>query len=248
MRSRFFAPDLKQVGEAIVLSLDESRHLCQVLRLGVKDEIRVFDGQGSEYLARVESVGRLGVTVRLLEPTVPAPEASVTITLAAVVLKGRRFDVGVREATMLGVSVVQPLRATRQAVHGPSILRSGGVARWQRIAVAAAKQCGRAVVPEIREVATVEAFTSTDQSKLRLVLVEPGVSRADAVRPRSLALQPQPQSVSLAVGPEGGWATDDLNRFISEGFQVVTLGGRILRAETVPIVALAMLVCLWDDS
>jgi 16S rRNA (uracil1498-N3)-methyltransferase len=61
-------------------------------------------------------------------------------------------------------------------------------------------------------------------------------------------LQPQPQSVSLAVGPEGGWATDDLNRFISEGFQVVTLGGRILRAETVPIVALAMLVCLWDDS
>jgi len=248
MRPRFFAPELKQVGEAIVLSLDESRHLCQVLRLGVKDEIRVFDGQGSEYLARVERVGRSGATVRLVEPTVPAPEVSVAITLAAVVLKGRRFDVGVREATMLGVSVVQPLRATRQAVHGPSILRSGGVARWQRIAVAAAKQCGRAVVPEIREVATVEAFTSADQSKLRLVLVEPGVSCADAVRPRSLALQPKPQSVSLAVGPEGGWATDDLNRFISEGFQVVTLGGRILRAETVPIVALAMLACLWDDS
>ena len=86
MRPRFFAPELKQVGEAIVLSLDESRHLCQVLRLGVKDEIRVFDGQGSEYLARVERVGRSGATVRLVEPTVPAPEGAGASSLAAVVL------------------------------------------------------------------------------------------------------------------------------------------------------------------
>ena len=248
MRPRFFVPEIESVGEVVVLSLDESSHLCQVLRLGVNDEICVFDGRGSEYLARIEGVARAGATVRVVEPTVPAPEASVAITLAAVVLKGRRFDVGVREATMLGVAVVQPLQATHQTVHGPSILRRGGVTRWRRIAVAAAKQCGRAVVPEVREVATVEAFTSTDQSTLRLVLIEPGASGIDAIRPRSLAAQPRPQSVSLAVGPEGGWAPGDLNRLISAGFQEVTLGGRILRAETVPVVALAMFACLWDDS
>ena len=106
MRPRFFVPEIESVGEVVVLSLDESRHLCQVLRLGVNDEICVFDGRGSEYLARIERVARIGATVRVVEPTVPVPEASVAITLAAVVLKGRRFDVGVREATMLGVAVV----------------------------------------------------------------------------------------------------------------------------------------------
>ena len=249
MPPRFFAPAIEGSGDAVVLPVDESRHLRQVLRLGVADEVCVFDGRGHEYLGRVERVGRAGVIVRILEPVAAVPEASVAVTVAPTVLKGRTFDAVVRDATMLGAAAVQPLLAVRQASHRPSVIRGGSVAaRWRRIAVAAAKQCGRAVVPEVREPMAVESFATADRADVQLVLTEPSAARADAIRPRDLAERPRPKTVSLAIGQEGGWASDELNQFIAEDFQVMMLGGRILRAEIVPVVALAALACLWDDS
>ncbi|MBU22714.1 MAG: 16S rRNA (uracil(1498)-N(3))-methyltransferase [Acidobacteria bacterium] len=252
MLPRFFAPSLDGRAASVELPPDESRHLRQVVRLGVGDEVRVFDGCGLEFLGRVDQLGREAVTVALVERSTAAPESTVAVTLASVMLKGRTFDAVVRDATALGVVAVQPLVAEKQAAprasSRPGTRRSGAADRWRRIAVAAAKQCGRAIVPEVREPLSVGEFADAAQSDLNLVLAEPGGTPADTVRVRDLLDRPRPTAVSLAVGPEGGWTPDELTRFDARGFQAVTLGGRVLRAETAPVVALAALACLWDEA
>ncbi|MDP6371445.1 MAG: 16S rRNA (uracil(1498)-N(3))-methyltransferase [Vicinamibacterales bacterium] len=252
MRPRFFAPSLDGRAASVDLPPDESRHLRQVVRLGVGDEVRVFDGRGLEFLGRVDRLGREAVSVALVEPSTPAPESTVAVTLAPAFLKGRTFDAVVRDATALGVVAVQPLVAEKQAAHRPSSRpgsrRSRGADRWRRIAVAAAKQCGRAIVPEVREPLSVGEFADAAQSDVKLFLAEPGAMPAHTLRARDLLDRPRPSAVSLAVGPEGGWTPDELVRFDARGFQAVTLGGRVLRAETAPVVALAALACLWDEA
>src|SRR5690349_9283289 len=114
------------------LDQHEARHLAQVLRLAAGDEVAVFDGAGREYRARVEEISRVGVLVRLLEEHVPAPEPSVRVTLAQAALKGEKMDDVVRDATMMGVSAIEPLVTAHTAAH----LRPGAAPeRWRRIAV-----------------------------------------------------------------------------------------------------------------
>ena len=132
------------------LSREEARHLTRVLRLGTATPSRCLMAGVNEFLARVEDVARHQVAVRPLRRTEPAEEPSVTLTLAQAVLKGNKLDHVVRDATMLGVAVIQPLLTSRANVPASAWRQGGAVARWQRIAVASAKQCRRAVVPEVR--------------------------------------------------------------------------------------------------
>ena len=243
---RFYVPGVERVGAPVALPEEEAHHLRHVLRLDAGDRVSVFDGRGHEYVATVEQVSREAVIVRPLEVARSAPEASVAVTLAPAVLKGRAFDGVVRDAAMLGVVAVQPLLAAQLAAHGPTLRRQGGVSRWRRIAVSAAKQSGRAVVPEVRDAVDVERFAAGDRSALRIVLVEPGAGR-QAIRLRAL-LEARPATVAVAVGPEGGWTRVEIDAFAKYEFQPVTLGGRTLRAETVPLAALAALFCLWDEA
>jgi len=243
---RFYAPGVERVGAPVALPEEEAHHLRHVLRLDVGARVSVFDGRGGEYVAAVDRVSRQAVIVRPLEATPSAPEASVAVTLAPAVLKGRAFDGVVRDAVMLGVVAVQPLLVAQLAVHGPTVRRPGGVARWRRIAVSAAKQSGRAVVPVVHDAVDATRFAAGDRSALSLVLAEPAAGR-EAIRLRTLAAA-RPATIAVAVGPEGGWTPAEIHAFTQHGFQPVTLGGRTLRAETVPIATLAALLCLWDET
>ena len=138
MPPRFFAPDLSGLNVLIELPVGEARHLTRVLSVVAGDQVSVFNGRGSEYLAQVEQVGTEGVTVRPYHNVVPVKEPAVALTVAAALLQGRTFDSIVRDVTMVGVVAVQPLFTDRTEPRG------GGVERWTRIAVASAKQCRRA--------------------------------------------------------------------------------------------------------
>jgi 16S rRNA (uracil1498-N3)-methyltransferase len=242
MLPRFLAESIDADAGVARLSDDEARHLSQVLRLGAGDEIAVFDGTGREFRARVERVARDGADLRLVEQVQPAAEPAVRLTLAPAVVKGDKMDDIVRDATMMGVTAIEPLVTEHTAAH----MKPGRAPeRWRRIAVASAKQCRRAVVPAIGAGTTFEDWLPQDRAALRLMLVEPSASVEG--HPLSTVTGNRPDSASLLVGPEGGWSVAEIETAVRAGYVPITMGRRTLRADAVPIVAIGLLQFVWGD-
>jgi 16S rRNA (uracil1498-N3)-methyltransferase len=234
---RFYAPEID--GELVELPADEAHHLTHVLRLRDGDEIGIFDGRGSEWRGRVERVGRRGAQVRLVDRVTPAAEPRVALTLAQAVLKGDRMDAVVRDATMLGVSAVQPLVTRRTVVRSMAARAAPARERWRRVAIASAKQCRRAVVPEIHQPVGFEEWVAGVPNGIMLIEPEAGALPDDVSAPASQAV--------LIVGPEGGWEAAELGAGRRARCRALTLGALTLRAEAAPIVAIAVLRARWGD-
>ena len=239
---RFLADTIDVNAGAARLGEDEARHLTQVLRLKIGAEILVFDGAGREFRARVEGIARDGADVRLIAEVDAAPEPAVRLTLAQAALKGEKMDDVVRDATMMGVSAIEPLVTANTAAH----MKTGRAPeRWRRIAIASAKQCRRAVVPAIGTGMPFDDWLAADRAAFRLILVEPSAS-VEGHAPAGLGTN-RPESASLLVGPEGGWSPEELSAALRADCLPVTLGKRTLRADAVPIVAIGVLQFLWGD-
>jgi 16S rRNA (uracil1498-N3)-methyltransferase len=248
MNARFHAPDAQAPGEVVPLPDDEAEHLTRVLRLKPGDVVRVFNGRGGEFDAVVEQAGKTGALVRVGAAQRPAPEARVAITLAQAALKGDKMDDVVRDAVMLGVAVILPIVTERAEVTRASLARGQRRDRWQRIAISSAKQCGRATVPAILEPldlgALVEALAKLTLPQPALMFVEPDAGH-DATRLSELDLSPQ-RAATVIIGPEGGWTDSEIEHGASVA-RLVTLGGRTLRADAMPVVALAALFTIWGE-
>lgn len=254
---RFYSPRLAEPGTSVTLPADESRHLTRVLRLRPGARVRVFDGRGQEHDAVVERDDPRRVVVRLGAARPTAAEPRVRLSLAVTVLKSRKLDGVIRDATALGAAAVVPLLSER-AQAGPTA-RGGRISeRWRGVAVAAAKQCGRAVVPEIRDPVPGRDFVREPaEDTLRLLLVEPAAapaggdaddrSAARVASPEVLRGAPPPKHAVIAVGPEGGWTRGEAEAAREHGFHPLTLGDRTLRADLAPAVALAVLQFVWGD-
>jgi 16S rRNA (uracil1498-N3)-methyltransferase len=218
-----------------------------VLRLRAGDPVRVFDGRGHEFSGKVDRVSRSAATVTLEEEVTPVPEPSVRLTLVQAVPKGDAMDRIVRDATMLGVAAILPLVSARAEVSLSRLEASGRVDRWQRIAVASVKQCGRAVVPTVLRPDTLEGCFGRVAAARRFLLAEPGLLQADSVGVRSLSAEPAPASALLIVGPEGGWTADEVEVARRAACTPLTLGPRTLRADAAAAVAITALLCMWGD-
>lgn len=243
---RFFATP-ERIGETeISLDLDESRHLRDVLRLSVGDEVSVFNGVGDEYSCRIVSTGsrKDSALLQLLNAsTPPSPESPLRLTLAIALLKGEKFDLVIQKTTELGVRNIIPLITKRADVK----IKDSGDAlkkneRWQRIALEAAKQCGRAFVPQVSEPVTLsDLLAAKNEGTEYIFFAEKGGGNLgknpDLVRSDIMAI----------VGPEGGWAEEEIASAISSECRIITLGGRVLRAETAGIVTVALLQISYGD-
>jgi 16S rRNA (uracil1498-N3)-methyltransferase len=235
---RFYLPELPHEGALVALSDEEARHLTQVLRLALGDEIHVFDGHGREHAARVEVAKKQRAEVRIGRAAPAAPEPGVRITLASAILKGDKFDDVVRDATMAGAHAIQPLVTARTEVPAARAGSTARVDRWRRVALSSTKQCGRAVLPAILEPRTLSDAVRTLPPPL-IVLAEPSTDTAAG------ALPPPPIVASVLVGPEGGWAPAEIDLLQREHATFVRLGGRTLRADAAPLVALSVLLYAW---
>jgi 16S rRNA (uracil1498-N3)-methyltransferase len=247
MIPRSYAPAAARAGDTIDLSEDEAAHLRRVLRLADGDALRVFNGRGAEFDAVVELAGRKGARARLLAERAPAAEPRVRVTLAAAVLKGDAMDTVIRDAVMLGVAAILPVLAERSQTTVTAIGRGRRPARWQRVAVASAKQCGRATVPQIFPVLDPEAVAAAlVDGRLplpALVLAEPS-ALVPVVSITGVGDSP-PMAATILTGPEGGWTPQELDR-LAKVAQAVTLGRLTLRAETAPVVALSAFFARWN--
>jgi 16S rRNA (uracil1498-N3)-methyltransferase len=188
----------------------------------------------------VSSVTKHAVQVSALEAIEPVKESRVPVTLAVGVLKGDQMDAVVRDATMLGVAAIVPLRTLHVTVPPRAWQSGAAIERWQRVAIASATQCRRAVVPEVRPVTEYEACLS-EPAAVRLICVEPGL----AAPADHWASVPAPASVQLLIGPEGGWADIEVKQALAAGASALSLGPRTLRAETAPLVALTLVSAAW---
>jgi 16S rRNA (uracil1498-N3)-methyltransferase len=243
---RFYAPDLTPTESTVVLPVDEMQHLTRVLRLPPGAVVAVFDGRGGEFSARVESAERGRVRLTLLEARDPVPEPAVPVTLAQAVLKSDKMDDVVRDAVMVGVAEVLPVVSARAETSLEALLRARRVERWKRIAVSSAKQCGRAVVPSVREPVTLISLVErTADQGIRLALVEPSLPEGRSVD--TLRDEPRPSAALVLVGPEGGWTSTESDLLAGAGFRLVRIGPRTLRADATPVVALTLLQFIWGD-
>ena len=249
MNARFYVPEALGGGQVVSLSGEEAQHLTKVLRLKAGAPIRVFDGRGREFEAVVDRVGKSEVLVSVGRQEPPAaPEPRIAVTLVQAVLKGDKMDDVIRDAVMMGVATIQPVVTARSEVALGTLNRGNRVERWQKIAVASAKQCGRATVPEIlapcefaRIPPTLASITLPGPA---IMLVEPNV-HIIALTLHEIDSTPPTQAM-LIVGPEGGWAPDEIDE-ASVACQFVTLGGRTLRADAMPVVAISALFSIWRE-
>ena len=231
-RRRFHAPPTAFTQSTITLAADEARHLRDVLRLKSGDEVYVFDGLGHEFRCAVSNLTRDVAELSIDAEVDPAkPESHLQLNLGVALLKGEKFDLVVQKATELGVTKITPLITRYADIH----LRDATdgtkrVTRWQRIALEAAKQSGRAFVPEIK---LPVAFEKLEREGAGVMFSE----RSGA----GLESLPPTHSITALVGSEGGWADEEIDTARARGFHVVTLGGRVLRAETAAI-AVAVLM------
>ena len=239
---RFYCPEPLSSGLQISLPAGAARHV-QVLRLQPGDTITLFNGQppGGEYDATVTHMGRSEVQVHIGQHHAVEREAPVQVHLAVGMPANDRMDWLVEKAAELGVASIQPLMTERSVLRLQGERADKKVAHWQSVAISACEQCGGNVVPQLHPVLTLAAW-------LKALSSAPGGS----VR-LLLSLQGQPQTLRTALGadhhggviflsgPEGGLGRAEEVAALAAGFAPVTLGPRILRAETAALAALAAL-------
>jgi len=240
-RRRFYAAPHAFQEQLVTLTADEARHLRDVLRLKIGDEVYVFNGSGQEFRCMVSNLARDAVEVRVESEVKPAkPESQLQLNLCVALLKGEKFDLVVQKATELGVNKVTPLITRYTDIH----LRDKAdatkrVARWQRIAFEAAKQSGRALVPEVKAPTSFASLLAANRG-FGVIFSEYGGAGWES-------LDSPPSAITALVGSEGGWSDEELENARARDFHIVTLGGRVLRAETAAIAVTALLQHRFGD-
>jgi 16S rRNA (uracil1498-N3)-methyltransferase len=257
-RRRFYAPpeQFAHDGATVVLAREETLHLRSVLRLKAGDEAFVFDGEGREYACIVRGDGvrvrDQAATLEVRERVEPQrPESPLDLTLGMALLKGEKFDLVVQKATELGACRIVPVETKRADVR---LLQREGreaatdrVARWRRLALEAAKQSGRARLPEVCAPVAfqtfVEAAAGVGEARRLFFTERGGRGLVETVSEWST----RPEKLTALVGAEGGWDDAEIERAVAAGWLAVTFGGRVLRAETAGIVVVGLLQHLCGD-
>lgn len=226
-------------GQRLSLRSGPSQHLVQVLRLRAGDPLILFNGDGTDFPSVLVEADRRGALVELGTPGAPELESPMAIHLGIGISKGERMDFALQKAVELGVSSVAPLFSERSVVRLSGERLDKRRRHWRGVVIAACEQSGRRRLPLLRLPENLTPWLLKDH-KCPLLLDH----RADTPLP----LLPAPASeVTLLIGPEGGLAPNERAQAHRAGFVGVRLGPRILRTETAPLAALAVIQALWGD-
>ncbi len=222
--ARFFVPQEAICGNTITITGEDVTHITKVLRMREGDTFTVCDGCRGDYFCKLLAADKKTVTAEILEKTENAAEPPVHITLYQGLPKASKLDYIVQKCVEIGISRIVPMHSAR-VVKGGEIKRE----RLCKIALEAAKQSGRGIVPEVEETLSFkEAVKEAAMADLALFPYEceKENSLKNALRGKT------PKSVSILIGPEGGFTEEEKTLAEENGLHVVTLGSRILRTET----------------
>ena len=249
---RFFCPSALHTGEDLSLPAGTARHV-QVLRLQPDHEITLFNGQGGEFKAVVTHMGRSEVSVRVGEHHPIERELNIQVHLWSSITANERMDWLLEKATELGAATLLPITAERSVLKLKGERADKKLAHWQAIAVASSEQCGRNRVLQVGQATTLtqalEQLTAAPSQAARWVLsLSPGTrliqEMIQTIRSTHDQGATQPTEIIVLSGPEGGLSPAEEAQAIAAGFLPVSLGNRVLRAETAPVAVLSAMACL----
>ena len=234
---RFYVQLLGEPFERFAFDREQTRHIQKVLRLRSGDEINVFDGTGNEFRCVIQELLDKKTYARTIEQIAPvSPESSLNLQLGVALTKGDKFDLVIQKAVELGVSSLIPLTTIRSDVRAKNVEKK--LERWRRIIIEASKQCGRATLMKISGPQDLTYFFETAEG-LKLMFSERNGSRFAEIE--------SSDKITALIGPEGGWDDSEIALAQKNSFQIITLGGRILRAETAAISIAAILQNQFGD-
>jgi len=233
----FIPPEIIASGRHIKVPPEKSRYLLTVLRCKKGQDVTVIDGMGNAYAAEIESIQKKDVFINITGVYALNTELAVQLILCQGLLKGEKMDLVIQKATELGVSQIVPLVTERSIIK-----ETRKVKRWHTIAEEAAEQCGRAVIPAIREPEDLKGILSGKEVNGLLFREEGGIGLAEA-----LYAIDRSRAVYIFIGPEGGFTTDEISMAEESGIAGATLGKRILRSETAAIAAAVLVQFLIDQ-
>lgn len=237
--NRLYTDQPLSVGGQIELEPRAAKHAAQVLRLGAADPLTLFNGDGHDYRAEIETSARQQVAVRILSVGEPELAPPLAISLALGVSRGERMDLALQKAVELGVSAIQPLFTSRTLVRLSGDRLNKRVQHWQGVVIAACEQSGRRRLPTLSPAMDLPDWLQQEQ---------PGGILLHHEAARAITELPAPgDRVTLLIGPEGGLAQKERDSAQTRGFTPVRLGPRVLRTETAPLAAIAAIQTLWGD-
>lgn len=241
--NRFFIdPGAIEAGERAALTGGVFHHACRVLRLSAGAPVILADGSGMEHPGRIERVEKDRAWVRLEAPRPSAAEPAVQVSLVQALIKGERMDYCIQKGTELGVARFVPCQTERTVVRLSGEALESRRRRWERIALSAAEQSGRGRVPEIEPLQSWEEAVAEPVSEEALFLL-PWEQSAEPLRPvLEEAARRGVRQVRIAIGPEGGLSGREVRRAEEAGARTVSLGPRLLRAETAGPVTAALVL------
>ena len=225
--------------DRIVLTGDLAHHLRDVLRCRPGEIVSLVDEKQVQYRAALDQVNKKQVVAKILCKDESPGRPARSVTLVQAVLKGKKMDWVIQKATELGVTTLIPVITERTIVRPKSEREFHQTERWQAIAQEAAQQCGRVDIPSIQSTVTLDALLKNppeNSFKLALWETEQRLSLKSALRNMK-----ERTSISVLIGPEGGFSSREIEKARETGWASVSLGPRILRAETAGTAVLAIL-------
>lgn len=236
---RIFTSQPLAVDTLVELEDGPARHVAGSLRLKQGAALTLFNGLGGEFAARIDSLERRRVRVAVESFDPVERESPLPVVLALGISRGERMDYAIQKSTELGVAAIAPLVTERTEVRLRGEREQKKLQHWRQVAISACEQSGRNRLPDIQPPLTLESWLAQAQGACKLVLHH----RTDA----SLADVPQPASVDLLIGPEGGLSASEIEAAVAQGFTAMSLGPRVMRTETAPVAALSIIQFHWGD-
>ncbi len=241
--TRIHVESALRAGTALALPGETAAHVARVLRARAGDQLVLFNGDGREFQGVVESVRGVRVTVAVGEGRATDRESPLAVTLVQCVPRGDRMDLVVQKATELGVARIVPVLSQRSVIRLDAAQAASKAQHWRAVAIAACEQCGRNRLPLVDAARPLIQFLGEAPACAARLVLEPEAG-ARGLDPE---FSPAGGEVQVAVGPEGGFAAEELEAFRVAGFAPLTLGPRVLRTETAAIAALAWLQIRFGD-
>ncbi|MEH6589436.1 MAG: 16S rRNA (uracil(1498)-N(3))-methyltransferase [Halioglobus sp.] len=236
---RIYTAQALAANSVLTLEPQASAHIGRALRMRAGDAITLFNGDGNSYNATIDEIGKRAATINVLEQLLADNESPLQIELGIAISRGDRMDWIVQKATELGVNRITPLQTERGEVKLKGERAEKKLGHWRQISISACEQCGRNQLPQLSPLTGLDSWLSNVSAQRKFVLHH---------RDTSLDKSPKaPESVAILVGPEGGLSPAEIDVAIDKGFEALTLGPRVLRTETAPLAAIAILQAAWGD-
>ena len=234
---RFFVPQL--YNKEMTITGVDARHISKVLRMQPGDELQIVSDDGVSALAKISTIDSESVTVQCLKKLAESHEPNVRLVLAQGLAKGEKMDFIIQKAVEMGAYSVVPVAMEHSVVRLEGAKAQKKVERWQKIAEAAAKQSKRDIIPQIQPVQTVAQMLGNNNCQTKIIAYECEDKKSLKTALQEAKAADTLTDLLLIIGPEGGISEMELEKARAAGAVPVSLGRRILRAETAGLVAIS---------